>query len=89
MGGTQDNGTQYINLRGNTVQNAKSVQGGDGGFSAFSIINPKALFTTVYNGNARRSPDEGDNYEDVDKFLCKKKCLMLPETSPIFCCLLL
>lgn len=83
MGGTQDNGTQYINLRGNTVQNAKSVQGGDGGFAAFSIINPKALFTSVYNGNARRSPDEGDNYEDVDKFYAKKM-LDAAGTSPIF-----
>lgn len=72
MGGTQDNGTQYISLRGNTPQNAKSVQGGDGGFSAFSIINSKVLFTSVYNGNARRSPDEGENYEDVDKFYAKK-----------------
>lgn len=68
MGGTQDNGTQYISRKGNTPMNAKSVTGGDGGFSAFSIINTKALFTTVYYGDCRRSPDEGENFEGIDRF---------------------
>lgn len=72
MGGTQDNGTQYINRKGNTPMNAKQVTGGDGGFSAFSIINPKALFTTVYYGDCRRSPDEGDNFEGIDRFFSSR-----------------
>lgn len=81
MGGTQDNGTQYINRKGNTPMNAISVTGGDGGFSAFSIINTKALFTTVYYGDCRRSPDEGENFEDIDRFFSSR---MYDGTSTTF-----
>jgi hypothetical protein len=59
MGGTQDNGTQYINSLGNTEMSAIEIDGGDGGYCEFASLNPNALFTTVYHGTLRRSPNDG------------------------------
>jgi len=59
MGGTQDNGTLAIDGYGNTPMNARKIQGGDGGWCAFSHIYPYAYFTTVYYGGLLRSPDIG------------------------------
>jgi len=59
MGGTQDNGTIYINRQGNTVQNGIDVMGGDGGGSAISIINPEAFFATTYYAGLGRSANSG------------------------------
>jgi len=55
MGGTQDNGTIFININGNTTKTGVDVNGGDGGQCEFSIIYPGALFTTVYYGSLSRS----------------------------------
>ena len=55
MGGTQDNGTQFLYLGGNTLQNSLEVKGGDGGFCAFSVLNPNVLFATTYYGDLGRS----------------------------------
>jgi len=68
MGGTQDNGTQYINRQGNTPQNAKHVMGGDGGYSEFSIINSKAMFKSTYYGRVERSPDNNASSEDYHRW---------------------
>jgi Secretion system C-terminal sorting domain len=62
MGGTQDNGTQLIDLQGNTTMNAVEVRGGDGGWCAFSYINPDIIFASIYYGNIHRSPDFGANF---------------------------
>ncbi len=63
MGGTQDNGSIYINYKGNTEKNGTTVMGGDGGYCAFSVINPDAVFTTMYYGLVGRSSDKGKNYK--------------------------
>ncbi len=68
MGGTQDNGTQYITLKGNTIQNAIETKGGDGGHSAFSVINPKAYFASTYYGDVLRSADNGASTENTSKW---------------------
>ncbi len=49
-GGTQDNGSQYIDFKGNTEQYSIHVTSGDGGYSELPVLNPELLFTTVYYG---------------------------------------
>lgn len=61
MGGTQDNGTPYITLDGNTVQTAISVTGGDGGYTEMSVLNPDAIFSTIYYTQVYRIVEEGTN----------------------------
>ena len=62
MGGTQDNGTQWINHIYNTDQGAQQVGGGDGGWCSFSLINPDALFITLYYANSLRNPNKNSKY---------------------------
>lgn len=62
MSGNQDNGTQYINYQGNTLQTAQEVVGGDGNYCDFSMINPDASFASVYYGDARRASTLGGSY---------------------------
>jgi len=59
MGGTQDNGTQYISLQGNTTKTAFQVSGGDGGYSEISQLMPDRVFSTVYYGSLYRSEPTG------------------------------
>lgn len=61
MGGTQDNGTRYINALGNTEMTSEEVFGGDGGYCEFSELNPKAMFSTIYYGGAFRSATDGNS----------------------------
>jgi len=63
MGGTQDNGTQYINYLGNTTKTAIEVLGGDGGGCSFSMLHPNVLFSTLYFGQLRRSGDRENDME--------------------------
>jgi len=59
MGGTQDNGTNYILGTGNTIQEAIEVGGGDGAECEISYLNPNASFTTVYYGALNRHSSKG------------------------------
>jgi photosystem II stability/assembly factor-like uncharacterized protein len=59
MGGTQDNGTLYIDLLGTSPKNSKEFSGGDGGYCEFSMLNPGVMFSTVYYGQLSRSEDRG------------------------------
>lgn len=59
MGGTQDNGTNYISGTGNTVQSSYPTDGGDGFDCEISFVNPNAFFTTVYYGGLSRSSQKG------------------------------
>lgn len=70
IGGTQDNGTQFINFS-NPASNRASIEvsGGDGGHTQVSYINPDVLFTQSQNGDARRSEDGGSNLGFIDGFL--------------------
>ncbi|NND77657.1 MAG: T9SS type A sorting domain-containing protein [Flavobacteriales bacterium] len=61
IGGTQDNGSLYIDFLGNTLQEARSVGGGDGFDVEHSQFNEKVLFTSIYNGFVARSNDGGVN----------------------------
>lgn len=63
MGGSQDNGTQYKDFTGVTSLEYREVNGGDGFDCDISHIFPETMFSTVYNGDFRRSDDEGENFE--------------------------
>ncbi len=59
MGGSQDNGTIYVDFSGNTLQQGRHVGGGDGGFTDISKTNPDALFFASQEGSLRRSSNSG------------------------------
>lgn len=60
IGGTQDNGTLYVDFEQNTRTQARKVLGGDGAFSAISKTNPNALFYSTQYGSLRRSANNGN-----------------------------
>jgi hypothetical protein len=59
LGGTQDNGTNYINFQGNSPMAADEVLGGDGFDCEISGINEDAFFGSLYFGNLYRSANQG------------------------------
>ena len=62
MGGTQDNGTPYITQKFNGDMGAVQAAGGDGGWSSFSMINPNALYVSLYYSTVYRNPDKSSAY---------------------------
>lgn len=69
IGGTQDNGTLIIGRKGSEPQNAKEIFGGDGGYCAISMINPKVFFVSTQRGNVMRSPDSLSSFSTSAAFL--------------------
>jgi hypothetical protein len=63
MGGTQDNGTYLLNGQGNHPNAAFDIFGGDGGYCAFSRLNPNVWYLETQYGNVRRTENRGDSYE--------------------------
>ena len=61
MGGTQDNSTPYVSRTAADSHNADVLWSGDGGWSAFSLINPGAMFFTSQNANVGRTSDRYTN----------------------------
>lgn len=59
VGGTQDNGTQYINRQGNTPLSAVEIKGGDGFQTDISVKNNSIVFAETYYANVTRSRDFG------------------------------
>ncbi len=62
FGGTQDNGTQFIDgtaTHPDQLMQAREIRGGDGGWGATSMLNQEVMFATIYRGNAGRSSDFG------------------------------
>ncbi|MCB0794467.1 MAG: T9SS type A sorting domain-containing protein [Flavobacteriales bacterium] len=65
LGGTQDNGTQYLpGVGGNTPLEAVELTGGDGFDSEISQIDGNIMFTTLYFGGLFRTADGGSNFSD-------------------------
>lgn len=64
LGGTQDNGTQFIDGLGNTIKSSVLVKGGDGAHSEMSYLNPSAHFSTSYYGILSRSNNSSNSYSD-------------------------
>ena len=61
LGGTQDNGTPYINGNGNTVRNGESINGGDGFYCEASMLAPNTFFYSSYYGLLERTSSRDDN----------------------------
>ncbi|MCE2963017.1 MAG: T9SS type A sorting domain-containing protein [Chitinophagales bacterium] len=58
VGGTQDNGTQFITLTGGNSNIALEISGGDGFDCAISAANNyQVAYTTVYTGSLSRTTD--------------------------------
>ena len=64
LGGTQDNGTQYITGAAPPPfhMDALDVFGGDGFDCEISQLNKNIMFATIYTGALARSNDEGNNF---------------------------
>jgi hypothetical protein len=74
LGGTQDNGTIYVDFSGNSLLQGRELIGGDGGFADISKWNTKAVFGESQEGTLRRSANKGsgmasffDQYIDTDQ----------------------
>lgn len=65
MAGTQDNSNPYISRSGSDPKSALVLYGGDGGWAAFSAINPDVFFGTMQYGGTWRSPDKGETYQSA------------------------
>ncbi len=66
MGGSQDNGTAYLDYSGNSPGEARSVQDGDGGQAEISKIRTNFQFSWFYDftnggGALRRSANNGSS----------------------------
>lgn len=69
VGGTQDNGTQYIYHQSpNSWQEAVSVFGGDGFACAISHMDPDIMFVSSQNGAIARGRAEIPNSSDFSGF---------------------
>lgn len=63
IGGAQDNGTQFLDMQGNSPQQARKIRGGDGGWAAASMLNQKVIFASIYFGDVGRSSDFGQEFQ--------------------------
>ncbi|OFX49861.1 MAG: hypothetical protein A2046_16060 [Bacteroidetes bacterium GWA2_30_7] len=59
VGGTQDNGTQYITSTGTSPATGTEILGSDGGYAFCSALNPNVIFSSTYFGNVYRSQNNG------------------------------
>ncbi len=62
MGGTQDNGTHYINYKRPNYTASDKLLGGDGAYTAFSSINPNVMFGSYQYASIRRSINLGASF---------------------------
>ena len=75
VGGTQDNGTLYNDLGGNTKRNFIHINGGDGGASELSKLDPRVTFATIYYGALKRSQEKGTNMSQTGSYFYNNKIL--------------
>ncbi|NNC95566.1 MAG: T9SS type A sorting domain-containing protein [Chitinophagales bacterium] len=62
LGGTQDNGTQFLNYRSNSPRATFEVFGGDGGYTDISRIKPEIFVTATTNADVIRSGNSGSSF---------------------------
>ncbi len=60
IGGAQDNGSVFMDFSGNSPQQGRRVNGGDGGWAATSSLNQSIIFTSIYYSAIFRSSDFGN-----------------------------
>ncbi len=82
VGGSQDNGTQYVNKNGNTKLAAVEVNGGDGFQAEISVKNNAIMISETYYGNMSRSRDYGKSQSCIwDRRISKVFGPRLTDTS--------
>ena len=62
LGGTQDNGTQFVNFNNNSLLTSVLVNGGDGGYAEISKLNANVMFAATPEGNLLRSGSGGQSF---------------------------
>lgn len=62
MAGAQDNGTVYIDFKGNTIRTGLGVRGGDGGYCAISQLDRDIIFSEIQFGALSRSLNRGGSF---------------------------
>jgi hypothetical protein len=66
VGGTQDNGSQFVTLRGANSNLSFEIQGGDGFDAEISAANDHLVaYTTSYNGKLARTSDMSTNRKSI------------------------
>lgn len=86
IGGSQDNGTQYINeLGGNTGKSSFEIIGGDGFQAEISRLNPNVFFGGSQYGNYLRSQNSGQSFNTFfdDNLQPRVNSPRAPFNSPI------
>lgn len=81
VGGSQDNGTQYINKKGNTPKSAIEIKGGDGFQNEISVKNNSIIFSETYYGNITRSRDYGKSQACIWDRRIARSFIGLSDTS--------
>ncbi len=71
IGGTQDNGTPYVNYSLSSLKEGVDVYGGDGGYTEISKVNHNVMFVEYVEGQMVRSSNKGESFsnffnEDTD-----------------------
>lgn len=64
VGGTQDNGTQFINISGSSRLAALEVRGGDGGYMEVSKLQSNGMFAANPEGVLFRSSNGGTSFSN-------------------------
>jgi hypothetical protein len=65
VGGTQDNGTQYISKIGTEKKRAQEIFGGDGFRTEISTVNKSAFIVESYYGRIGRSTNKGTAFGSI------------------------
>lgn len=65
IGGTQDNGTQYISKVGTEKKRSQAIYGGDGFRCEISKVNGSAFIVEGYYGNIARSLNKGSGPSSI------------------------
>ncbi len=80
IGGTQDNGTQYISKIGTEKKRGQAIYGGDGFRCEISSVNKSCFIVESYYGNIGRSLNKGGGFASMlDKRVPRYK--MTPGTG--------
>ena len=66
IGGTQDNGTIFMDFSGNNPLEGRTIYGGDGGWAAASSLNHEVIFASLYYSSIARSATLGYTFQNPD-----------------------
>ncbi|HIF14227.1 MAG TPA: hypothetical protein EYQ86_02410, partial [Bacteroidetes bacterium] len=63
MGGTQDNGTHYVDYKQRYNSSSKKLLGGDGGYASFSMTRPEVFLASYQYPSLMRSINWGESFK--------------------------